>query len=189
MQYCAVTAKHFGSDISLQCVAERGREGQVCRGGVPGPACSRTLLTEVDLHCPADLRHDGKSRLEGIALLMLFCEVQLSLDVRGKSTLEESLDLYVQGELMEGDNQYLCEEAGKKVPMCLCMLCKHVYMFDYQPFCRPLTIAQLPVSVLDHVIYQAFKPRCVAHIAALASWWLRQQMHCCLPHNDSNDCR
>ena len=41
--------------------------------------------------------------------------MQLSLDVRGKSTLEESLDLYVQGELMEGDNQYLCEEAGKKV--------------------------------------------------------------------------
>ena len=41
--------------------------------------------------------------------------MQLSLDVRGKSNLEESLDLYVQGELMEGDNQYLCEEAGKKV--------------------------------------------------------------------------
>ena len=41
--------------------------------------------------------------------------VQLSLDVRGKNTLEESLDLYVQGELMEGDNQYFCEEAGKKV--------------------------------------------------------------------------
>lgn len=38
--------------------------------------------------------------------------------MRGKRTLEESLDLYVQGELMEGDNQYLCEEAGKKVPLC-----------------------------------------------------------------------
>ncbi len=47
--------------------------------------------------------------------LSCFSDVQLSLDVRGKSTLEESLDLYVQGELMEGDNQYLCEEAGKKV--------------------------------------------------------------------------
>ena len=40
---------------------------------------------------------------------------QVSLDVRGKQTLEESLDFYVQGELMEGDNQYLCEELGKKV--------------------------------------------------------------------------
>lgn len=43
------------------------------------------------------------------------CGVQISLDVRGKKTLEESLDFYCQGELMEGDNQYFCEEAGKKV--------------------------------------------------------------------------
>jgi len=39
----------------------------------------------------------------------------VSIDVRGKRTLEESLDFYVQGELMEGENQYLCEELGKKV--------------------------------------------------------------------------
>ncbi len=35
--------------------------------------------------------------------------------MRGKKTLEESLDFYCQGELMEGDNQYFCEEVGKKV--------------------------------------------------------------------------
>ena len=35
--------------------------------------------------------------------------------MRGKSNLEESLAFSVQSELMEGDNQYLCEEAGKKV--------------------------------------------------------------------------
>ena len=50
--------------------------------------------------------------------------MQISLDVRGKRTLEESLDFYCQGELMEGDNQYFCEEAGKKVaapwPPCIC---------------------------------------------------------------------
>ena len=40
---------------------------------------------------------------------------QISLDVRGKRSLEESLDFYVQGELMEGDNQYFCEQAGRKV--------------------------------------------------------------------------
>ena len=40
---------------------------------------------------------------------------QISLDVRGKASLEESLDFYVQGELMEGDNQYFCEDVGKKV--------------------------------------------------------------------------
>lgn len=41
--------------------------------------------------------------------------LQVGLDVRGKHDLEESLDFYVQSELMEGENQYLCEEAGKKV--------------------------------------------------------------------------
>lgn len=40
---------------------------------------------------------------------------QVSIDVRGKRTLEESLDFYVQGELMEGDNQYFNEELNKKV--------------------------------------------------------------------------
>ena len=48
---------------------------------------------------------------------------QISLDVRGKRTLEESLDFYCQGELMEGDNQYFCEEAGKKVPSFRCSAC------------------------------------------------------------------
>ena len=41
--------------------------------------------------------------------------MQVSIDVRGKRTLEESLDFYVQGELMEGENQYLCEGLGRKV--------------------------------------------------------------------------
>ena len=56
-----------------------------------------------------------RCQLDACIAAELHSDVQLSLDVRGKSTLEESLDLYVQGELMEGDNQYLCEEAGKKV--------------------------------------------------------------------------
>jgi hypothetical protein len=40
---------------------------------------------------------------------------QISLDVRGKRTLAESLDSYVSKELMDGQNQYLCEQLGKKV--------------------------------------------------------------------------
>ena len=61
--------------------------------------------------------------------------------MRGKRTLEESLDFYVQGELMEGDNQYLCEELGKKVGALLapavflrltgCSAC-------HLPFCIPI---------------------------------------------------
>lgn len=40
---------------------------------------------------------------------------QIQLDVRGKASLEESMDFYVQGELMEGDNAYYCEDIKKKV--------------------------------------------------------------------------
>jgi ubiquitin carboxyl-terminal hydrolase 9/24 len=48
---------------------------------------------------------------------------QISLDVRGKRTLQESLDFYCQGELMEGDNQYFCEEAGRKARAALPACC------------------------------------------------------------------
>lgn len=40
---------------------------------------------------------------------------QISLDVRGKRGLLESLESYVAPELMNGPNQWLCEELGKKV--------------------------------------------------------------------------
>lgn len=40
---------------------------------------------------------------------------QVSLDVRGKRTLVESLESYIQRELMDGENQWYCEELGKKV--------------------------------------------------------------------------
>ncbi|PSC74217.1 ubiquitin specific peptidase 24 isoform A [Micractinium conductrix] len=40
---------------------------------------------------------------------------QISLDVRGKRTLAESLRSFVSKELMDGQNQYECEELGKKV--------------------------------------------------------------------------
>ena len=43
--------------------------------------------------------------------------MQISLDVVNKRSLEESLDFYCQGELMEGDNQYFCEEVGRKVAL------------------------------------------------------------------------
>ncbi len=42
-----------------------------------------------------------------------FCGI--SVDVRGKRGLIESLESYVQGELMEGDNQYYCEQFNTKV--------------------------------------------------------------------------
>lgn len=36
------------------------------------------------------------------------------LQVLGKATLEASLEAYVQGELMEGDNQYHCDQINAK---------------------------------------------------------------------------
>lgn len=39
----------------------------------------------------------------------------VALDVRGKARLEASMDFYVQGELMEGDNAYFCEDIDRKV--------------------------------------------------------------------------
>lgn len=39
----------------------------------------------------------------------------ISVDVRGKRNLVDSLASYVQGELMEGENAYFCEEVGRKV--------------------------------------------------------------------------
>ena len=41
--------------------------------------------------------------------------VSISVDVRHKRNLEESLCSYVQGELLEGDNQWHCEACGAKV--------------------------------------------------------------------------
>ena len=40
---------------------------------------------------------------------------QISVDVKGKGTLEQSLESYVRGELMEGENAYFCESIGQKV--------------------------------------------------------------------------
>ena len=33
----------------------------------------------------------------------------ISVDIKNKQTLEEALQLYVKGELLDGDNQYNCE--------------------------------------------------------------------------------
>jgi len=40
--------------------------------------------------------------------------LSLSLDVKGKSNVLESLKLYIQGEALDGDNQYYCEKCQAK---------------------------------------------------------------------------
>jgi len=39
----------------------------------------------------------------------------ISLQVKNKSSIEESLDAFVEGEMLEGDNAYYCEKCEKKV--------------------------------------------------------------------------
>ncbi|KAF6260179.1 hypothetical protein COO60DRAFT_1700419 [Scenedesmus sp. NREL 46B-D3] len=64
---------------------------------------------------------------------------QISVDVKGMGSLEKSLDDYVKGELMEGDNAYFCEELGKRVPAVKRaaikalphMLCIHLKRFEF----------------------------------------------------------
>lgn len=39
----------------------------------------------------------------------------ISVEIRGRDSLEASLAEYVKGELLEGDNAYYCESCQKKV--------------------------------------------------------------------------
>ena len=39
----------------------------------------------------------------------------ISLQVKNKKNIQESLQSFIQGEMLEGDNAYLCERCDKKV--------------------------------------------------------------------------
>jgi len=70
----------------------------------------------------------------------------LSVDVRNKRNLQESLEAFVKGELLEADNAYFCEQCSKKVdafkrvavrtlPTSLCIHLKR-FDFDYETMQR-----------------------------------------------------
>ena len=72
----------------------------------------------------------------------------VSVEVRGKKGLEESLASYVSGELLEADNQWSCESCGAKrdavkrscfrgdaLPDTLCVHLKR-FEFDYEAMQR-----------------------------------------------------
>ena len=72
--------------------------------------------------------------------------VTYPLDMRGKAGLVEALGSYVQGELLEGDNKWECEQCGRKVdavkrqliktlPHTLCFQLKR-FEFDYETMQR-----------------------------------------------------
>lgn len=39
----------------------------------------------------------------------------ISLQVKNKASIQESLEYFVEGEMLEGDNAYFCEQCDKKV--------------------------------------------------------------------------
>jgi len=39
----------------------------------------------------------------------------IPIEVKGKKNLQEGLDLFIQGEMLEGDNAYYCDRCDKKV--------------------------------------------------------------------------
>lgn len=67
--------------------------------------------------------------------------LSVSLQVKNKKTIEESLANFVEGEILEGQNAYLCEQCNKKVAaikrICLKKLPNHLifvlkrFEFDY----------------------------------------------------------
>ena len=45
------------------------------------------------------------------------------------ATLQDSLDQFVKGELLEGSNAYFCEKCGVKVGYHICMLFKVLHLY------------------------------------------------------------
>lgn len=40
----------------------------------------------------------------------------IPLIVKNKKSIDESLSAYIEGEMLDGDNMYLCDKCDKKVP-------------------------------------------------------------------------
>ena len=68
----------------------------------------------------------------GVTVGVLFCGpaprytraepfTALNVDVRFQRHLFESLEAFVKGDLLEGNNAYQCEKCNKKVRVCVCV--------------------------------------------------------------------
>jgi ubiquitin C-terminal hydrolase len=55
----------------------------------------------------------------------------ISLDIAGRANIVEALEMYVKGEMLEGDNAYFCEKCSKRVDTlmrrCIKTLPKYVW--------------------------------------------------------------
>jgi len=39
----------------------------------------------------------------------------VTIEIKNKRTLDEALDLFVKGDVLDGENRYMCEEYGRKI--------------------------------------------------------------------------
>lgn len=72
--------------------------------------------------------------------------LSLSISVKNQKSIEQSLNAFIQGEMLEGDNAYFCEKCDKKVDTlkrtCVKRLPRHLivalrrFEFDYDKMVR-----------------------------------------------------
>jgi len=83
----------------LETVLEQtSRSPNVVRELFGGVLCNQVI-------CKEGCRHRSEREEE-----FMVCQ----LEVKGKKSIKESLDLYVEGEMLEGENKYLCGECNEK---------------------------------------------------------------------------
>jgi len=86
------------------------------------------LMEKIESFLKENKRHDIiENTFEGMLSNQLNCEgcphksekedhfLSMGVNIRGKKTLEEALEGFVEGEILDGDNAYFCEICQKKV--------------------------------------------------------------------------
>ena len=72
------------------------------------------------------------------------------------ATLQDSLDQFVKGELLEGSNAYFCEKCGVKVRCYICMLLNmlllHQSVSCSKSLCHILAMSAVPSLVVYFVL-------------------------------------
>jgi len=93
----------------------------------------------------------------------------LKVDVKNKSSLEDSLELYVAGELLAGDNKYAC----RCVLLCPSSSCFFV-LVSRQPMCASTKLARMYVINTIHTRPKKTNSECGTKVEALRRTALRK---------------
>jgi ubiquitin carboxyl-terminal hydrolase 34 len=86
----------------------------------------------------------------------------LQLEVKHKRNILESLDLFVEGEMLEGDNKYFCEKANQKVQYLICFL----IVLSNDPVLNswPLLTVGLQVDAMKRVCIKELPRTLILHL-------------------------